>query len=239
MCPHQRPISQQEGTTSPGTQTNWACRDWLWATCFGQAKALTLQSLLFKGSPEKSKDFSFCHTLKILGKEWNNAQQKASKIAKRKKAIKMKKARKDCRVRANSKLNFLWPKMARFRPLFWPQIPPPPKKVYVCVLSQEMRHIDFFLGPHRNETSRLRNVPLNMGKWLCKTATLSTLLPTWEKTENSKSAPGLTDVGEKERSYFSGYRMVFSSSLSIILRNCDVESDFELGSKVWKPCFFW
>ena len=46
------------------------------------------------------------------------------------------------------KLNFLWPKMARLGPPFW--LKNPAEKVYVgpsfCVLSQEMRHINFFLG---------------------------------------------------------------------------------------------
>ena len=53
------------------------------------------------------------------------------------------------RAGKNNKLNFLWPKMARLGPPF--DAKNPPEKVYVgpiffCVLSQEMRHINFFLG---------------------------------------------------------------------------------------------
>ena len=48
----------------------------------------------------------------------------------------------------NNKLNFPWPKMARLGPPFWPQNPPPKKLCgsLVCILSQEMRHINFLLG---------------------------------------------------------------------------------------------
>ena len=51
-------------------------------------------------------------------------------------------------VMGKKKLNFLWPKMARLRPAFWPQ---KSSRKSLCgslfyVLSQEMRHISFFLG---------------------------------------------------------------------------------------------
>ena len=48
----------------------------------------------------------------------------------------------------NNKLNFLWPKMARLGPPFWPQKSPRQSLCgsLFCVLSQEMRHINFFSG---------------------------------------------------------------------------------------------
>ena len=53
------------------------------------------------------------------------------------------------RAGKNNKLNFCSPKWPVWDPLFDPKFPP--EKVYVdpffCVLSQEMRHINFFLGP--------------------------------------------------------------------------------------------
>ena len=52
------------------------------------------------------------------------------------------------RTGKNNKLNFLWPKMFRLGPPFCP--PKSPRKSLCgspfCVLSQEMRHINFFLG---------------------------------------------------------------------------------------------
>ena len=53
----------------------------------------------------------------------------------------------------NNKLNFLWPKMARWDPVLDPQNPPK-KFMFIClfcVLSQEMRHINFFLGVQNRE----------------------------------------------------------------------------------------
>ena len=37
--------------------------------------------------------------------------------------------------------------MARLKPPFWPENPPQKVYVHFCVLSQEMRHVNFFLGP--------------------------------------------------------------------------------------------
>ena len=74
------------------------------------------------------------------------------------------------RAGKNNKLDFLWLKMARFRtPFLTPKTPP---KVYVgpflCVLSQEMRHIIYFLGV-QNGVFWVGPKEFTLKKFMCET----------------------------------------------------------------------